>query len=120
MKNMKYPFEFTTIKIDEAHEVLTIHLPQELSMVSEFLLCDVQSDTHGRYYLETIGNVLCGKESTQLIEGNVYELSIKGDITVLTNALLKNDPPNYCKIETIELKELILLWLNEKKRRHFS
>lgn len=99
---------------------MTIDLPQELSMISEFLFCDIQSDTHGRYYLEKIGKVLYGAESNQLIEGNVYHLIIKRDITVLTNVLLENEPQNSCKIETMELKELILLWLNEKKRRHSS
>lgn len=89
-------------------------------MISEFLFCDVQSDTHGRYYFERIDKVLYGTESSQLIEGNVYELIIKRDITVLTNVLLENEPQNSCKIETIELKELILLWLNEKKRGHSS
>lgn len=117
---MKYPFRFRTIKIDETHKALTIDLPQELSMISEFLFCDIQNDTHGRYYLEKIDQVLYGTESSQLIEGNVYELIIKRDITVLTNVLLENEPQNSCKIETMELKELILLWLNEKKRRHSS
>ena len=114
---MKYPFQFATIKVDGAHEVLTTVLPQELSLVSEFLFCDVQSDWHGRCYLEKIDEVLRGTKSKQRIEGNVYEPEIRQDNTLLTNALLENTLQNHCEIETTELRELILLWLSEKKRR---
>jgi len=107
---MKYPYyvEYS----DFGSPIL--QLPDEMGLVTAFLISDVQQGPISKnFFLEEINRVLQGKIPSSEIGGNMCILEIKKDFTTIINTLTddEDNPENRCVIETEELKNLILAWL---------
>lgn len=87
---------------------LMIELPEKISLVADLLEDDIHSN-HGIQYLD---KVLNGELDFLEINGNSCNLEIRADYTKITNRYV-DDEENTCEIETIELKNLMLVWLVE-------
>ncbi|MEY8348280.1 hypothetical protein AALF16_08215 [Bacillus cereus] len=85
-----------------------IELPEKISLVADLLEDDIHSN-HGIQYLD---KVLNGELDFLEINGNSCNLEIRADYTKITNRYV-DDEENTCEIETIELKNLMLVWLVE-------
>lgn len=107
---MKYSYNFRKIHIGN-ESVLAIDLPEEISLVSTFLFCDVQKS--GDWVLTQIDDVLSRKILNCQIEGNVCNLEISADFTIVQDTL--SDEPVSCAIETVELRDIVRLWNSEQK-----
>lgn len=91
----------------------TIESPEEIEAISIFLGSEMQN--FGDWFLEEVESVLSGKERHRRVSGNCCVLDIKKRKTKVTY-LYANDgnDEESCKIETVGLKELMLLWLEEE------
>ncbi|WP_410985387.1 hypothetical protein [Bacillus cereus] len=87
---------------------LMIELPEKISLVADLLEDDIHSN-HGIQYLD---KVLNGELDFLEISGNSCNLEIKADYTKILHRFYE-DGENTCEIETIELKNLMLVWLAE-------
>ncbi|PEB32507.1 hypothetical protein [Bacillus cereus] len=107
---MKYKYEF----FQGPFNLLMIKLPENISLVGEFLENDIQN-SDGVFWLSRINKVLnCEVDSLEL-GGNSCDLEIRNDFTKITHRYIEDE--NYsCNIETDELKELILVWVKEKEK----
>ena len=110
---MKYDYQFRTIDFGQFGKDLIIDLPKEIELVTTFLGSDVQGGD-GRSFLNVIDKVLNGQEEYQEFGGNICVLQISPDKTKVLDSLADDGIGNYCEIETNELKELILLWVQEQ------
>lgn len=115
---MKYEYSFKELEYADGGKFLKIQLPQELDLVTVFLCTEYVVP-----FLEEIGLVLFGEKEYSAVAENATELHIKKDITKLINYFYiadfdhANDGEEAsCEIETQELKELILIWLEENKK----
>lgn len=88
---------------------MVMDLPEEISLVSTFLFCDVQKN--GDWVLTQINDVLSGEYFNRQIEGNVFRLEIAADYSTVRDTL--SEDVTACTIETKELKEIIRLWISE-------
>ncbi|WP_244547953.1 hypothetical protein [Bacillus sp. 103mf] len=102
--SMKYSYEFW----HHPFGGLRIRLPNEISLVSDLLEDDIHSE-HGLQYLN---RVLNGEVSHLEIGGNSCDLKIQADYTKIVHRYYE-EKENTCEIETIELKNLMLVWLAE-------
>jgi hypothetical protein len=66
--------------------------------------------------LDAIDRVLEGTSEAEELTGNVCTLEIGREVTRVTDSLADDGEGEACVIETPELKELILIWLNEKEK----
>lgn len=108
---MKYTYHFESTK----NGSLVMQLPPEISLVTTFLFSDVQW-SNGQYYLSRIDPVLEGKIPEWTETGNVCELEIGPDFTTIIDTLAEDeDPESECVIETSELRELIVIWMDTTK-----
>ncbi|MFI8707132.1 hypothetical protein ACIGHG_08625 [Bacillus sp. NPDC077411] len=101
---MKYSYEFSKGPFD----ILLINLPEEIALVGEFL----GSDVHGKEWIEELDKVLNKEIDCANFGGNSCDLEVKPDFTTITHRYA-DDEEYTCRIETIELKNLILVWLEE-------
>ncbi|CAG9611988.1 Antitoxin [Bacillus rhizoplanae] len=101
---MKYTYEF----FKGPFNVLMIKLPKEIEIVSELL----ENDVHGKEWIEELNKVLSGEVNSLEFGGNSCDLEVKPDFTKITHRYVE-DEENTCEIETIELKNLMLVWLAE-------
>jgi antitoxin len=110
---MKYPYyvEYT----DFGSPIL--QLPDEVDLVTVFLASDVQGRMSKNFFLEEINRVLQGEIPSSEIGGNMCALEIKKDFTTVIDTLSgnENDPKDRCVIETEELRDLILVWLQLRR-----
>lgn len=49
------------------------------------------------------------------MNGNICGLEIRNDTTTVLDNLAEDGKGEYCEIETMELVELIHIWLNKRK-----
>ncbi|HHY2686988.1 TPA: hypothetical protein ACV5PF_000625 [Bacillus cereus] len=107
---MKYTYEF----YQGPFNLLMIKLPENISLVGEFLENDIQN-SDGVFWLSRINKVLnCEVDSLEL-GGNSCDLEIRNDFTKIIHRYIEDE--NYsCNIETDELQELILVWVKEKEK----
>lgn len=107
---MKYNNDFELTPLGS----LRIILPPEISVVATFLEDDVQGDD-GTFWLSRINQVF--EEDLDCVElgGNSCNLEIRKDITRVINEYLEEEQ-NECLIETIELRNLIEVWVEESKK----
>lgn len=110
---MKY-----TYKIEHTQSGSPVMLLQpENSLITTFLFSDVQWSS-GPHYLSRIDPVLEGKIPEWTETGNVCELEIRPASTTITDVLAEeDDPENETVIETSELRELIVIWIDATKGR---
>ncbi|KWU61034.1 hypothetical protein AWW70_16730 [Bacillus mycoides] len=107
---MKYTYEF----FQGPFNLLMIKLPENISLVGEFLENDIQN-SDGVFWLSRINKVLnCAVDSLKLGR-NSCDLEIRNDFTKITHRYIEDE--NYSgNIETDELKKLILVWVKEKEK----
>jgi len=116
---MKYPYY---VEYSEFGSPI-LRLPEEIGLVTAFLFSDVQGPLCRTFFLEEINHVLQGEMLSSEVRGNMCALEIKKDFTTVVNTLTDDDddPENRCVVETEELKNLILAWLQlrrlDSKRR---
>lgn len=106
---MKYTYRIEKVKTNWGTEILTMNLPDEVSAAASFIT-NITED-FGEWYLEGFNLVLSGKEEYQERDGEFLGSQIKKDFTKIYDMF--EGTHESCEIETIELKELIEIWLNE-------
>lgn len=104
---MKYNYEFRFTQLENGNNVLTMDLPKEIELVSAFLHGIGSS---GNWYIDGINAVLYDEQEYQEIDGEFYGLEIRKDFTRLHDVFGIGEE---CTIETVELKEIIEIWLSE-------
>ncbi|MDM5267132.1 hypothetical protein [Bacillus wiedmannii] len=106
---MKYPYSFEVLNSSD----LVMRLPQEIKIVETFLGIEVSA--FGDWILEEIHSVLNGEKHYVVVNGNICGLEIWNDTTTVLDNLAEDGKGEYCEIETMELVELIHIWLNKRK-----
>lgn len=112
---MKYAYKLREVGNDT--KCLVMDLPKEIGVVTDFLFSDVQGSS-GEFFLNEIDPVLSGKEKRRIVSGNVCVLEIRKRKTKIDCEFANFGKGASCKIETKELKELLLLWV--EKNREFK
>lgn len=107
---MKYNFGFDLTPLGSVR----IILPPELSVVATFLEDDVQGDD-GAFWVSRINQVFAQDLDCVELGGNSCNLEVRKDITRVTNEYLEGEQ-NECLIETIELRNLIEAWVEERTK----
>jgi hypothetical protein len=111
---MKYPYHIEYIS--RGYPVM--RLPAEIDPVSTFLFSDVQlSRSSGEYYLSAIDRVLSGDVPFWEVMGNACDIEVKKDFTQVTDRYESDEVNNPCTIETSELRELIVIWMDAVEHR---
>lgn len=116
-----YHFREVTIKNGQhEHKVLTIDFSDpKMAIVSEFLISD--ASLLQAKVLFDIDAVLNGQIDSIEVSGNRCALEIKRKTTLITDLFtdLYDDfvPLASYEMETEQLRKLIVLWLDEKKKR---
>ena len=103
---MRYSYHIEYIQVG-SRRLPVMQLPEEIRLVTTFLLTDVQRPIEG-YFLSAIDSVLQDKVSYAGAGGNVCRLEIRKDFTKVIDTLSGDE--NECLIETEELRELIVVW----------
>ncbi|PEJ28566.1 hypothetical protein [Bacillus pseudomycoides] len=106
---MKYPYSFEVL----TNGKLVMRLPQEIKLIETFL--GVEVSAFGDWILEEIHSVLNGKEDHVVVNGNICGLEIRKDTTTVLDNLAEDGKEEFCEIETIELVDLIHIWLDKQK-----
>jgi hypothetical protein len=92
-----------------------MQLQPENPLLTTFLFSDVQS-SNGPHYLSRIDPVLERKIPEWTETGNVCELEIRPDFTTIFDVLAEDEgPESETVIETSELRELIVIWMDATK-----
>lgn len=112
---MKYNYHFETSK-NKPGLKLTIRLPEGLKVIETFLGTEVQYQDDAEDILNAIDKVLNNRFDCREMTGNVCNLEIRREKTKVYNALSSSSRGNECEIETSELRELIIIWLEEKAK----
>ncbi|MBJ8008367.1 hypothetical protein BWGOE4_21260 [Bacillus mycoides] len=106
---MKYPYSFEVLN----NRDLVMRLPQEIKLVETFL--GVEVSAFEDWILEEIHSVLNGEKNYGVVNGNICGLEIRNDTTTVLDNLAEDGKGEYCEIETMELVELIHIWLAKRK-----
>ncbi|MNW26995.1 Antitoxin [compost metagenome] len=106
---MKYSVKITSSE----NGYKKIKLPEEILAV-EYLLYDMES-FRSPVLLSYIEKVLNKESELEEIGGNICSLEIMKDKTKVINNFVNEGMQVECEIETIELKALIELWIEENK-----
>ena len=106
---MKYEYSFEVLDND----VLIMRLPKEIELVGTFVYVEVSA--FGDWILEEIHSVLNGEKDYGEVNGNICGLEIRKDTTTVLDNLAEDDKGTFCEIETIELVNLIHIWLDKQK-----
>ncbi|BCB37176.1 antitoxin [Bacillus cereus] len=106
---MKYPYSFEVLNSGD----LVMRLPKEIKLVETFLGIEVAA--FGDWILEEIHSILNGEKNYVVVNGKIYGLEIQNDTTTILDNLAEDGKGEYCEIETMELVELIHIWLNKRK-----
>lgn len=106
---MKYPYSFEVLNSSD----LVMRLPQEIKLVETFLGIEVSA--FGDWILKEIQSVLNGEKNYVVVNGNIYGLEIRNDTTTVLDNLAEDGKGEYCEIETMDLVELIHIWLDKQK-----
>lgn len=105
---MKYPYSFEVLNSGD----LVMRLPKEIKLVETFQELKLQL---WRLILEEIHSILNGEKNYVVVNGNICGLEIQNDTTTILDNLAEYGKGEYCEIETMELVELIHIWLNKRK-----
>ncbi len=101
--NMDYKFELLSTGS------LVIRLPKEFDILEAFL--NVEVSEFGDWIAETVDKVLNEKSDYEKISANIFGADVRRDKTVICNKYDEDEIP--LEIETITLRNLIDIWLNE-------
>lgn len=78
-------------------------------------LLGIEVAAFGDWILEEIHSILNGEKNYVVVNGNICGLEIQNDTTTILDNLAEDGKGEYCEIETMELVELIHIWLNKRK-----
>ena len=98
----------------QATDLPVMQLPSEISQVTTFLFSDAQF-SNGWHYLEDIDRVLKSEVPSWIVTGNVCRLEIEPGFTRVIDTLDDDTTNNSCVIETPELRELLVIWIDATK-----
>ncbi len=101
--NMDYKFELLSTGS------LVIRLPKEFDILEAFL--NVEVSEFGDWVAETVDKVLNEKSDYEKISANIFGADVRRDKTVICNKYDEDEIP--LEIETVTLRNLIDIWLNE-------
>ena len=104
---MNYNYE---IRTEDDSEIFSMKLPENLKVVSSYLF-DI--DKMGEWVLEGIVEVLSGKSDSAERDGNFFGCQIRKNFAKIADLF---EQGYWCEIETIELKELVEIWIAEKRK----
>lgn len=109
---MSYKYRFEEFLYDDGDSDLVIIMDnKKYQIISQFLMSDVQKSNYD-YFLNGLDKVLEGKSNYEELNGNVCGLEVDNYSTKIYDNLAEDGMGNWCEIETIELKNLILVWIN--------
>lgn len=103
--NMDYKFELLSTGS------LIIRLPKEFDILEAFL--NVEVSEFGDWIAETVDKVLNEKSDYEKISANILGADVRRDKTVIFNKYDEDEIEIPLEIETITLRNLIDIWLNE-------
>lgn len=103
--NMDYKFELLSTGS------LVIRLPKEFDILEAFL--NVEVSEFGDWIAETVDKVLNEKSDYEKISANIFRADVRRDKTVIFNKYDEDEIEIPLEIETITLRNLIDIWLNE-------
>ena len=107
---MKYKYKFK--EIEGFENGLIIDLPKEIKTVSAFLT-EIKDKEIGEWYIEGIDLVIKDKSEYEERFGECYGVKIKKAMTHVLSSFQDCGIADNCYIETEELKNLILVWMEE-------
>ena len=87
---------------------LVIRLPKEFDILEAFLNVEVSE-----WIAETVDKVLNEKSDYEKISANIFGADVRRDKTVIFNKYDEDEIEIPLEIETITLRNLIDIWLNE-------
>ncbi|MCX7996278.1 MAG: hypothetical protein N2691_00785 [Patescibacteria group bacterium] len=94
-----------------------MELPDEISPVTGFLVDANAYPEYAKKCLSTIDDVLSGKIEYAEEDGEIYGTEIRKDKTRVYNMFSEEEQKVIeCYIETVELKKIILAWIEELKK----
>ncbi len=103
--NMDYKFELLSTGS------LAIRLPKEFDILEAFL--NVEVSAFGDWIAETVDKVLNKESDHEKISANIFGADVRRDKTFIFNKYDENEIGIPLEIETITLRNLIDIWLNE-------
>ena len=111
---MKYEYSFRTVESGDGGKWLVIDMDEKYSALAAFLTGDFFAFTD--FFAEAVDGVLSGNEKKTEVGGNASVLSIKKRKTKSSNDYLNYGKGASCKIPTTDLRELMRICLQEKRR----
>ncbi|PEP70746.1 hypothetical protein CN584_30995 [Bacillus pseudomycoides] len=91
-----------------------MRLPKEFDILEAFL--NVEVSEFGNWIAEAIDTVLNETSDYEKISANIFGADVRKDKTVIFNKYDEYENEDPLEIETITLRNLIDIWLNEHKR----
>lgn len=110
---MKYDYKFDEITFKSGRKKKVIIVSPKIRLIADFLMSDIQG-SDPTYVFNAIDNVLSGKSNFEEIDGNVCGVEIRKDFTTIYDNL--DDDSEECKIETIEFRKFVELWLENRDK----
>ncbi len=107
---MKYNYKVRVLEA-RGKKKLRIDLPSDMELISVFLAYDVQSRPES--VNESLEKVIVGNSKYERWNGNICGLEITKEITKVYDNLAEDGIGKACEIETVELRELIDIWMHE-------
>lgn len=105
--------EFKVIKLNDGKKKLTIvFTDKEYELLSTFFFVEVNS--FEEWIKKNIDDVLQGKNNKIEISGNICELIIEKDKTIIYDMLAEDGMGKWCSISTKELLSIINEWHEQK------
>ncbi|MFA0814258.1 MAG: hypothetical protein ACC608_00550 [Anaerofustis sp.] len=112
---MKYKYRFEEIPLQYSTKVLVMRVDESIEMVTFFLFSDIQG-RDVQYVLDVLDDVMSGKSDYEEICGNMCEVDVRKDYCEIYNMLADDGKWNWCRIETEELREFVVLWGEEYRK----
>lgn len=107
---MKYEYKFK--EIEGFENGLVIELPKHIEAVAGFLT-EINDEEKAAHYIQIIDDVISEKTNVKEIYANISGLKIEKNFTYVFEHLADDGVGINCYIETEELKNLILVWMDE-------
>ncbi|EOP57927.1 hypothetical protein IIW_00080 [Bacillus cereus VD136] len=92
---------------------LVIRLPKEFDVLEAFL--NVEVSEFGDWIVEAIDKVLNEKSDYGKISANIFGADVRKDKTFICNKYDEDKMEAPLKIETVILRNIIDIWLNERR-----
>lgn len=117
---MKYKYEISFA--DDGRP--SINMSSNLVVVEQFLETEIISSYSGETVLCKLNEVILEQEKQSVWWGNLYALDVKKEQTRVFNHFLDDDSENGIRvddeyesfIESVELREILLVWVEEIRK----